>query len=245
MKKYELDLPLPSEGINCIDDSLIGDNETYSGTKNISFKNGIPHTRKGYIKANTFNFTTEPHSIYNYKKDTTLYRLFACGTSLKRQNVESLVDITGTLNSDLIECLTYPFKFADPDVYSDKCFILDGANYRYLNGGTDTLVDVPAYTPTTDEEAKYGTNVLSTTPDEIKKQRFILNDDQRIWVAGYGKIVRISHIFQPDYFPSTQVWKLSENCTGMIRYMGEVLLFTENTATLISGATPDWTLPNK
>jgi hypothetical protein len=128
--------------------------------------------------------------------------------------------------------------------YSDKCLILDGAAYQHWDGGTQ-LKPVPAYDPNVDERAAYGQNVLITAPDEVTKQRFIVNDDERIWVAGYGKLVRISHLQRPDYFPSTQVWKLEEDCSGMTRFMGEVMLFTDNTATLISGSTPNWTLPDK
>jgi hypothetical protein len=243
MDKYQIPLPIPSQGINLIDDSLISDNEAAEGTKNISFKNGIPHTRPGYIKASPFNFATQPHTLFNYLRDGNRYLLAACGDKLKKQSGDTFIDI-GTLNSDVIGCLTYPCKFADPDVYSDKCFILDGLNYRYYNDGAD-LINVPAYVPTNDEITAYGTNVLSTTPDEIRKQRFILNDDERIWVAGYGKLVRISHLQRPDYFPSTQVWKLEEDCTAMAKFMGEVMLFTENTATLISGKTPNWNLAEK
>jgi hypothetical protein len=242
MEKYQYSIPLPIGGINLIDDSLIADTEAAEGTKNISFKDGIPQTRKGYVKASAFNFNISPGTIYNYIRSGAVLLLAACGNSLKKQNGDSFIDITGVLNSDKIECLTYPFKFADPDIYSDKCFILDGANYRYYDGVTDTLKDVTPYAPTTDEITAYGTNVLSTTPDEIRKQRFILNDDERIWVAGYGKIVRMSHLQRPDYWPSTHVWKLDEDCTGMARFFGEVLLFTENNAVLISGSTPNLSL---
>lgn len=242
MEKYQYSLPLPVGGINLIDDSLIADTEAAEGTKNISFKDGIPQTRKGYVKASTFNFITPPGTIYSYIKSGSRILLAACGTSLKKQNGDIFTNITGALNTDKVECLTYPFKFADPDVYGDKCFILDGACFRYYDGITDTLKDVTPYAPTTDEVTAYGTNVLSTTPDEIKKQRFILNDDERIWVAGYGKIVRMSYLQRPDYWPSTHVWKLDEDCTGMTRFFGEVLLFTENNAVLISGSTPNLAL---
>jgi hypothetical protein len=245
MEKYQLSIPLPVSGINLIDDSNISDSEAAEGTKNISFKDFIPQTRKGYIKDNGYNFTTKPNTIYNYIKGVDRYLLAACGSVLKRLNGGTFSEILGVLNSDNISCLTYSFKFADPDVYGEKCFILDGENYRYYDGVNETLKDVTAYVPNTDEVSAYGSNVLSTAPDEVKKQRFILNDDERIWVAGYGKLVRISHLQHPDYFPSTQVWKLDEDCTAMARFMDEVFLFTANGVTLISGSTPNWNLPDK
>jgi len=245
MRKSQLTLPVLSEGINLIDDTLIADNEAAIGTQNISFKNGIPTTRKGYIKDCTHNFSSEVHTLVNYVKNGTRIVLAAAGTTLYKKTSSSIFTaITGTLASDVISTLTYPFKFADPDTYSDKCFILDGTNYRYYNDD-GTLTDVTAYSPTTDEQTKYGTNVLSTTPDEIKKQKWIINDNDRVWVAGYGKLVRLSHLSKPDYFPSSQVWKLSEDCTGLVQFSDEVLMFTENTATLIKGSTPDWSLPDK
>jgi hypothetical protein len=451
MDKYQIPLPIPSQGINLIDDSLIADNEAAEGTKNISFKNGIPHTRPGYVKGSPFNFITQPHTLFNYMRNSVRYLLAACGTTLKRQSEDTFIDIEGALNSDVVGCLTYPcmlgqytapynvvcnsigtlaagtyaYKITaftasgeslpssevsvtltamggvmlswtnvggasgykiygrasgglkliytidnsdtvtffddgsinptvaipagsagvttpsgltctastgnlaagdysyrvttlttsgesmvsmpvsiklsstggvkikwdkmfgstgykvygrttgnelyiatidNPDTveytddgsktpagalpsgnttaplpFSDKCFVLDGANYRYYDGDTQ-LRDVPVYNPNDDEITAYGTNVLITTPDEIKKQRFIVNDDERLWVAGYGKLVRISHLQRPDYFPSTQVWKLEEDCTGMARFMDEIMLFTENTATLVSGSTPNFAL---
>ena len=347
MQKYLLTLPLPTDGINLIDDSLIADTEAAEGTKNISFKNGTPHTRKGYIKSSTYNFATEPHTLYNYMRNGVRYLLAACGDIIKRQSGDTFLDISGAINSDKIECLTYPcllgyydapynikceavsgslpaetysykvttltangestpsqavtctlseaggvkiswdkvvgatgykvygrsagnwqlistinsadtLTYTDssataasgtppventtaPLAFSDKCLILDGAKYLYYDGDTQ-LRDVPAYNPTDDEITAYGTNVLITTPDEVKKQKYIVNDDERIWVAGYGKLVRISHLQRPDYFPSTQVWKLEEDCTGMVRFMSEILLFTENTATLVSGTTPNFSL---
>lgn len=244
MNKIEYVIPLPKYGINCIDDSLIADPEAAEGTKNISFKNGIPQTRAGYEKHLPYELPAQPGTLVNFIQGTTRFLLAAAGTTLKRLLDTEAVDITGgTIASDSISTLTYPFKFADPDVYSDKLFILDGSTYRYYDG--IQILAVAPYTPSTEEQSAYGTNVLSTNPDEIKKQRFILNDDERVWVAGAGKEVRISHLQRPDYFPSTQVWKLRENCTGMARYIGEVVLFTENTATLIAGSTPNWNLPEK
>lgn len=242
MNRYELPLPLPRDGINLIDDSLIADTEAAEGTVNISFKDGIPQSRKGYVKAHTGEVA--PNSMFNYIKDGVRYLLAACGNTLKKLGGDTFTNITGTLNSDKIECLTYPFKFADPDTFGDKCFILDGNSYRYYDGGAD-IKNVTPYAPSTDEQTAYGQNVLSTAPDEVNKQKYILNDNERVWVAGYGKLVRISHLQKPDYFPSNQVWKLTENCTGMAKFMDEVLLFTENTVTLISGNTPNWELPDK
>jgi hypothetical protein len=451
MNKYLLTLPLPTDGINLLDSSLISDYEAAEGTKNVSFKDGVAHTRRGYIKDKPYNFPVVPGSIYNFMKDSVSNILVACGTTLKKQNADTYDDIVGALNTDRIECLpyqcalgiydapynvhvrsmgslaaaTYSYKITsltetgesvpsaavtatldnsgsvelswtkvegatgyriygrtssgtkqlytvdDPDIltftddgtitpngkvpagdsgittptgltctpvsgtldagaysykvsaitasgesipskavnvtlsavggvtiswdelkgvsgykiygrtdgheslittindsttitfnddgsitptgslptenttaesaYGDKCFILDGNKYRYFDG-TMLLRDIPVYNPSEEEVGKYGTNVLITTPDEVNKQKFIVNDDERLWVAGFGKIVRVSHLQRSDYFPSTQVWKLQEDCTGMGRFRGEVMLFTENTGTLISGNTPDFSL---
>jgi hypothetical protein len=244
MERYSINIPLPVNGVNLTDDSLIGDREAAEGTKNMSFKDGIPQTRKGYVRLNEYSFVNNPNTLFNYMKDGIRYLLAASGNTLYKQNGDTFSSITGTLNSDKISCLNFPFKFADPDTYSDKCLILDGAKLRYYDGG-DSLKDIVPFVTNTDYETTYGTNVLTTTPDEINKQKFILNDNERIWVAGYGKIVRISYLQKPDYFPSNQVWKLDEDCTGMAHFMDEVILFTENTAVLISGSTPNWSLPDK
>lgn len=342
MRKSQLSIPLPVR-INLIDDTLIADNEAADGTKNISFTDGVPQTRKGYVKASPFNFTAQPHSFYNYLRNGSRILLAACGTSLKKQNGDAFDAITGSLNSDKVEFLTYPCLLGSVDApynivavsaigslvaatyyykvttltssgeslpsaevsfvlvgtggvkftwkamegatgykvygrtagaelliatigsgttvtytdngsvtpsgalptanttyplpYSDKCLFLDGANYRYYDGD-NTLRNVPAYNPTDNEITAYGTNVLITTPDEINKQKYILVDNERLWVAGYGKLVRFSHLQRPDYFPSTQVWKLTEDCTGFASFMGEVFIFTANECTLISGSTP-------
>ena len=245
MNKFQIKLPVLSEGINLIDDNLISENEAAKGTKNISFKNGIPTTRKGYVKENTHNFSSEVKTLVNYVKDGTRLVLAAASTTLYKQtNSTTFSSITGTLNSDYIDTIVYPFNFGGGDTYGDKLFILDGANYRYFKD-SGSLIDVTAYTPTTDETTKYGTNILSTTPDEVKKQKWIIEDNNRLWVAGFGKIVRLSHLSRPDYFPSSQVWKLTEDCTGIVQFSDEVILFTEHTATLIKGSTPDWSLPDK
>lgn len=342
MRKLQQHIPLPN-GINLIDDSLIADNEAAEGTRNISFVDGMPQTRKGYVKAYSFNFITEPKSIYNYMRNGSRILLVACGTTLKKLNGVTFDDITGVLGSDIVDFLTYPcligqidapynivtaaaagtlgagtyyykvttltalgeslasaevsqvlsatggvklswkkmegatgYKvygrtanaelliatIADPNTvtytdsgaftpsgalpttnttyalpYSDKCFLLDGSNYRYYDGDAQ-LRNVVPYNPTDYEIGAYGTNVLITTPDEVVKQKYILNDNERIWVAGYGKLVRFSHLQRPDYFPSTHVWKLTEDCTGFSSFMGEVMVFTENECTLISGSTP-------
>jgi hypothetical protein len=81
MMKYKIPLPIPTEGINCIESSLIAPTEAAEGTKNISFKNGMPQTRKGYIKACSHNFTTEVKSLVNYVKDGTRIVLAAAGVT--------------------------------------------------------------------------------------------------------------------------------------------------------------------
>lgn len=138
-----------------------------------------------------------------------------------------------------------PTTNVTPTAYLPNMFVVDGTTYQYYNDTTAALSAVPVYSPSTNEITAYGANVLQTTPDEINKQKFILNDDERVWVAGYDNLVRISHLQKPDYFPSTQAWKLREPCTGIERFLGEVMLFTENSVTLISGKTPIWSLPDK
>lgn len=346
MQRYQIPIPIPTNGINCIDDSIIADSEAAEGTKNISFKNGIPQTRKGYVKDSPFNFEMETHSLFNYVRSGVRYLLAACGTELSRQTGETFTDIAGTLATDKVEMMTYPAalgyinepkpetftigagtlaagtyyyritalgnagetypseeksivldstggvnvkwvkvpgstgykvygrtlgaelfmaNISDPNTttwldnglvtplgamptanttyidYSDKCFILDGAKYQYYDGGTH-IYDVPAYSPTTQEVIAYGENVLLTVPNEIKQAKYIFNDNERIWVIN-GKNVRMSHFQKPDYFPSTHIWKLEEDCTGAAHFYDEALMFGENTATLISGKTPDWSLP--
>jgi hypothetical protein len=351
MDKYEMPIPLPKYGINAIDDSLIYDGEAAYGTKNISFKNETPQSRKGYIKKSPFNFIQNVQTLFNYRNQGAKTLIAASGGKLKQQNADVFDDIGGVIASDKVEVLNYPaalgychapdgFKAADGGVgtlaagtyyyrmtavtasgetepcievnieiteaskavklswnkrqgatgyrlfgraqgaelllatindvntvsfvddgsivpagaiptdnttatpYIDKLFILDGTTYSYYTNGEDIKPVVP-HKPLTNDIIMYGDNVLITAPDEINKQKYILNDDERIWVAGYGKIVRMSSLQEPDYFPSTHVWRLEEDCTGIGRFMGEVMLFTENTATLISGKTPDWTLPEK
>lgn len=350
MNKYQIELPVPSGGINTIDSSLISAYECAEGTKNMSFKNGEVKTRKGYVKHLETNLSdNKPNTLLVYKKGTNKTLMMASGTKLKKYNGTEFVNVTGDLVSDKVESIMYPSALgyqSQPDglaildggagslaagtyyyqitavthrgetgpssevwltvtaskavtinwakhqsataykvygrtqgnakkliatvsaptttftdngsvtpttdmptsnptatEYKDNMFVLDGTAYQYYNDTADALAVVPAYSPSTNEVTAYGTNVLQTTPEEINKQKFILNDDERIWVAGNDNLVRISHLQRPDYFPSTQAWKLREPCTGMARFMGEVVLFTENTATLISGKTPVWNLP--
>lgn len=243
MTKNDIQIPLPAGGLNCIDDSLIGDSECAEGTKNFSFKNGIPQTRKGYVKSSSFLFVTQPKTLINYINTGIRILLVACGTSLLKQNVSSF-DVVGTIATDRIETLNYSCKFNDPDTYSDKLLVLDGTDYQYYNNGT-SLASIPAYAPTADEIIKYGDNVLTTAPNEIKQGMYLVNDDNRIWIA-YKNQVRLSHLDKPDYFPSTQVWKTStgETVSGLGRFLGEVFIFTEHGCTFISGSTPDFTLPD-
>ncbi len=350
MERYQLTLPLPTGGINLVDDSLIADNEAAEGTINISFKDGIPQTRKGYVKSSPFNFASDAKSLFMHRTAGAKTKLVASGGKIKKQAGASFTDITGAVSSDVVETQLYPctvgaahyptlvladggagslaagtyyYRIAaitangqtDPcpevgatvaaskaitltwkkiqgatsykiygrtqnaellmqtiasgdtltwtdtgsvtpsgampptnataSAFTDKLFILDGTTYQYYDAEGNALAAVKPRSPSSEEAETYGLNVLITTPDEVNKQKFILNDDERIWVSGYGKIVRISHLQQPDYFPSNQVWKLEEDCTGMGRFMGEVILFTDNTATLISGKTPNWELPEK
>lgn len=348
MNRYQLSLPLPKDGINLIDDSLISDTEAAEGTKNISFKNGIPQTRKGYVKANGYHFTALPKTLLDWVTNGVHSFMAACGTKVKKQSGNTFVEITGSVSNDIIEALIYPCSIGyankpdnlvavkttgtlaigkyyyrvtavtttgetDPSdevmceltsqggviitwakvdkatgykvfgrsqagelhmstlgnvltwtddgsitpsgamptsnttagSYSDKLFVVDGTTYQYYDESHGGLNVVIPRSPSSNDKAYYGDNVLITVPDEINKQKFILNDNERIWLAGYGKIVRMSGLQMPDYWPSTHVWKLEEDCTGMAHFMDEVLLFTENTVTLISGSTPDWSLAEK
>lgn len=398
MQKFQLDLPLPSQGINLTDDSLISDNEAAEGTLNMSFKDGLPQTRKGYVKQTLYEHAGEDYNItkldfhfiggekrllfasnghlYQMNEDKTPARRdlgvvsstvpaalnVPCALGTSRTTLEPIADFTFksvatktiTVNELILSTtaqaligrrfvlkgVTYsvaacaagepglatitvnetisgspaandPMAMrndmtvkslatktitiyevlsaqeaatlvgrsvviqgatktitaavagsagaatftvaetvtaADGDIvtatsiaYSEKTFVLDGAAFRYFDE-SNTLTAVQAYSPTTAEVSAYGTNVLITTPDEINKQRWMVSDENRLWAAGYGNLVRVSHLgvagAMPDYWPSTQAIKLPEDCTGIARYMGDVLLFTKNTATLVTGSTP-------
>lgn len=252
MNKYQINLPLPTNGLNYADDILIGDNEAAEGTVNISFKNFMPQTRKGYIKQALYAHDGETNEISSLAFHTvagekrmlfvdngstkTLYQMNEDKTPIRRS--------LGTVSSNKPDYLQQPCAI-DTYAYSEKVIVTDGNALRFFDE-TNGLTAVPAYSPTADEITAYGTNVLSTTPDEINKQKWILNDDNRLWLAGYGNLVRVSHLGMagpmPDYWPSTQAFKLKEDCTGMARFMGEVILFTENTATMVKGSTPVSTL---
>lgn len=329
MQKLQIEIPLPIQGINCADDSLISDHEAADGTVNISFKNGMPQTRKGYIKQLLYAHTGESNGISRlffhyvaaikrmaYVASTgTVHTLFQMNESkdpIKRTlgvvgsakpvflpiscalgnvtyltvasrnlTVASLLLKTFTVDEAIsadeatalagrkifLKNAIYTIASAtagdpggakvtvteavvnapgDGDIiypnvaYSEKVFVADQTAFQWYDESCG-LLPIPPYTPDADEISAYGTNVLTTTPDEINKQKYILLDNNRIWLAGYGQIVRLSHAgdagTMPDYWPSTHVFKLSEDCTGMVSFMGEVILFTENTATLIAGDT--------
>lgn len=330
MEKYELDIPLPIQGINYADDSLIADNEAAEGTVNISFRDGQPQTRRGYIKQVLYAHTGESvpvtkvwfHSVsgvkrllfaVNYSTFQELFQMNETKDPVRRSlglisspkpsflpiscsmgatasltaasrnlTVASIADKTITVDEAItaddatalvsrvvwIESKAYSISSAvagtagtgtitvsktlsagvgdgdaiTPDVsYSEKVLMFDGVLAKWFDEAAG-LTAIPAYTPTADEIAAYGTNVLSTTPNEINYQKYAVLDNNRIWLAGYENYVRVSHLgmagAMPDYWPSTQVIKLPELCTGMVGFMGEILLFTENKSFLISGSTP-------
>lgn len=245
MDKYQLDIPVPKHGINYLDDSLIGDHEAAEGTINVSFKDGVPKTRKGYVPQTLYEHTGEGYDItmldVHYVAGEKRL-LFASNSHLYQMNEDKTPvrrDL-GSISSGAPAVLPVPCALTGY-AYSEKAFVMDGAALKFFDE-TNGLTAVPAYTPTTEETSAYGTNVLSTTPAEINGMKWLLNDDNRIWAAGYGNLVRISHLGaagpMPDYWPSTQAIRLPEDCTGMVRYMGDVMLFTKNTAALVSGSTP-------
>jgi hypothetical protein len=242
MQKYQLPVPLPTMGINCLDDSLIADNEAAQGTVNISFKNGMPQTRKGYSKQTMCPDAgaTSPITRIYFRRVTNDKRIdYAAGGYLFE------IDALGTKTAiglvDIPKPALIPYTGAmDGVAYGDHALVLTGSKFQFF--GVSPIADVPIYSPTQEEVAQWGTNVLTDAPDEINLQRWIVNDDNRYWVAGYKNLVRVGHLSetgaQPGYFPSLQVFKLDEDCTGIARYMGEVMLFTENSATLVEGSTP-------
>ena len=248
MEKYQMQIPLPRLGINYIDDSLISDDEAAEGTVNISFKNGIPQTRRGYISQEFYAHTGESDSItkmFSHTVNTERRICYARGGDSPylfqfnptKSPVRRNLGVIETNKPDMIQ---FAGGF-NGGSYSEKVIVLTGSGYKWFDD-TANMSNVPAYTPTTEEVNAYGTNVLTTTPAEIRNQKWIVEDNGRYWVAGYKNIVRFSHLGRagtmPDYWPSTQVMKLKEDCTGMTTYMSEVMLFTENTASLIEGNTP-------
>lgn len=252
MQKYKIPIPLPSAGINYQDASLIGDNEAAEGTVNISFKNGTPQTRAGYVMQKKFDTFFELNSItklFPYTvggEEKLAYSTWSDTVSADRKlyaldedtvGAKKLVGLVETKHPSMI---AFNGGFLG-GTYSEKVLVLTGTGFKYFDETTN-LTNVPVYPPTSEDIANIGTNVLSTHPNEIMKQKWIINDDNRLWLAGYGNLVRFSHIddagAMPTYFPSTYAIKLPEDCTGMARYMGEVLLFTRNTATLVTGSTP-------
>lgn len=255
MNKYQTNLPLPAMGLNYADDSLIADNEAAEGTVNISFKNLMPQTRKGYIKQTLYAHDGEADEIsslaFHYVGGEKRMLVLANGASKTlyqlNEDKSPIKRTLGVVASAKPGYLPQPCALTGGYTYSEKVLVLSGDDLKFFDESI-ALTTVPAYTPTTDEISAYGTNVLSTTPDEIKKQKWMVNDDNRIWAAGYGNLVRFSHLGvagpMPDYWPSTQAVKLTEDCTGLTRFMGEVLLFTEHTATMIKGSTPIVTLSN-
>jgi hypothetical protein len=250
MQKYQLELPLPSQGLNYLDDSLIGDREAAEGTVNISFKNGMPQTRKGFVKQSLYAHTGEGYGItmlgVHYVAGEKRI-LFASNGHLYQFNEDKspIRRDLGACTSGTPGILQLPCALTGGFTYSEKTLVLEGDDLKFFDE-TNALTTVQAYTPTADEISAYGTNVLSTTPDEIKHQKWLVNDDNRIWIAGAGNLVRISHMnvagAQPDYWPSTQAIKLPEDCTGLARYRSDVIIFTKNTAAVVTGSTPVVTL---
>lgn len=252
MEKYQIPVPLPSQGINYIDDSLISDNEAAEGTVNISFKDGLPQTRRGYIKQTLHEHAGESYGIERLTthivngEERMLFVINNGTTKSLYQFNEDLVNnrrLTGSINSTKPNFLSIQCALTGGYLFGDKTLVADGTKLRFFDTAHDlTAIDAAPYSPTADEIGAYGTNVLATTPAEVNEQRFIVMDDNRIWIGGYGNIVRISHLgmsgAMPDYWPSTQVLKLIEDCTGMVRFLSEMMIFTENTASLISGSTP-------
>lgn len=254
MEKYQLSIPLPSAGINYRDDSLIGDNESAEGTVNISFKDGMPKTRKGYIKkkpAVSLGESGDISRLYIHTvggRERVAYAVadpgYAAGKlwQYDHRSTASPGDKRALGSLQTARPSMIPFAGGIGSIaYSEKTLVLTGAGFKYFDDD-HSLTDIPAYSPTAEEIEAFGTNVLTTTPDEIRKQKWIVNDDNRLWVAGNGNLVRLCHLgaagAMPNYWPSLSAFKLQEDCTGMARFMGEVVLFTRHTATLVEGSTP-------
>lgn len=250
MQKYQLTIPLPSQGINYTDDSLISDREAAEGTVNVSFKDGVPHTRNGYVKQTLYTHAGEAAAITKlgfHLVGTNERMIFASGGHLYQFN-SGAVPIRrdlGTFAGSKINYLAQACELSASYPYTDKVFVVDGVAFKWFDE-THGLTAIPPYTPTLDEIAAYGVNALEHAAHEINGQKFILNDDNRIWLGGYGSMVRVSHLGMagpmPDYWPSNQVFRLPSDCTGMARFMGEVILFTENEAFLVSGSTPNFSM---
>lgn len=390
MNRYEIPLPVPSKGINYTNENTIDDSRCAYGTKNMSFKNGIPVTRRGYkeyiampgtsvvtgmtISAiesiqtyrntqeteliimvmtyvvsavakrgyfyhngtswnhlysytisestvlsaglmptmcsftsgltpvitgyKTIHYASLPHKKYQYymtaytvengeSKSSNMLE-FTISDNLKRIKItaEKIKNATyyyiymrHTTTDDNTWTDYYKFEIESADEtyahydknyvffydeygldwgstvsftpaldvnfvpYSSKMLILDdGQNMEYSFHDASGLQVVPSYNPNAYEIAAYGENTMIIAPDEVNKQRFMVTDNNRLWLGGYQNIVRMSHLLKFNYFPSTFVWKMDENVTGMSEYMGEVVVFTKNTATLITGSSPSLTV---
>lgn len=239
MKRLEINIPIPSAGINLIDSSLIADNEAAEGTVNFSFKDGIPQTRRGYVKNLSNQFTYEIKTIYNFISSGVRKIVVVTNGGMKVYNTstQSFDSVTGTLASDYICAISYPYNFGGGDSFSDKMLILDGSKYYYFKIG-GSLTEVPTYTPTTDESNKHGANVLSVTPNEIKQAQYICADGASFWVANKTKLY-VSYLNRPDYFPANYGYTLSDICTGLTRFQNETMVFTKDSCTLFSGITGD------
>jgi hypothetical protein len=254
MDRYQIKIPLPSQGLNLADDSLIGDNEAAKGTYNICFRNGTPACRGGTVDyAALPSFPAKITKLYAFTDNESVEHFIACteDTVAEQGKMYRLVDGAWTLaidhmNSKRPALLEAAFATATY-TFSQKVLVMDGEDYRLVDGVT--AHDVDYYTPSADEIAAYGTNVLLTNPAEITCHTFLINDDNRLWAAGCGtagqdaKLIHIGHLGiggpMPDYWPSTQTLKMREPVTGMARYMGDVIVFTEHTTTLFTGSTPN------
>ncbi len=246
MDKYQITVPIPTQGVNYADDSLIADNEAAEGTINISFREGQPQTRKGYAKQTLFSHVGEatPITKLAFHSVATKDRLlFASDKRLYQFNSDltPILRSLGVIGSHKPNFLPIACALSASYPYTDKVLMADGIRFKWFDE-THGLTDIPPYEPNLNEVNAYGVNVLSSAAHEIHGQKFILNDDNRVWLGGYGGMVRISHLgtagAMPDYWPSSQVFRLPSDCTGMARFMGEVILFTESEAFLISGSTP-------
>lgn len=380
MNKYQINLPIPSKGINAINDNSISDNYCAFGTKNITFRDSVPKTRRGYkifasfpdvdndgfniinssiLKINrAYDNSGNPYFfiVVNYMiEDYTSYLSYFVYTNSWVQiykepyvfgetysNISNTIcsfstnlipSIDGsTMNSPsfvangLHEYRVTSFTTADGTGTESKSSNLlkvtvsgditkrvilkwqkvNGAKsyriYHRFNGGTwyyvlnvstdstniyydkeyqiyhhdgnymtiagdpptydssfipygnkvivlsDTnemaafngqaILEVPAYYPNDYEVAAYGANTMLVAPDEVHKQRFMAFDNNRMWLGGYRNIVRMSHLDKFNYWPTTFVWKMTEDTTALHEFMGEIVVFTENTMTTITGSSP-------